>query len=151
MRSSRLVAVLTLAVIGALALPGLGTAAPTILTATLTGENEVNGNGDPNQGDLDGDGTAEITLKQRRGKVCFDIAVTNIQLPAQAAHIHQGPAGQNGPIKVTLTPPGADGHSSGCVRTGRALIRMIKANPSDYYVNVHTGDFPNGALRGQLA
>jgi hypothetical protein len=24
------------------------------------------------------------------------------------------------------------------------------ANPAAYYVNVHTGDFPNGAARGQL-
>ena len=27
----------------------------------------------------------------------------------------------------------------------------ILANPGDYYVTVHTGEFPDGAIRGQLA
>ena len=26
----------------------------------------------------------------------------------------------------------------------------ILANPASYYVNVHTGEFPDGAIRGQL-
>ena len=28
---------------------------------------------------------------------------------------------------------------------------MINRNPSAFYVNVHNGDFPNGAVRGQLS
>jgi hypothetical protein len=30
-------------------------------------------------------------------------------------------------------------------------LKAIRQNPSAYYVNVHTTEFPNGALRGQLA
>jgi hypothetical protein len=30
------------------------------------------------------------------------------------------------------------------------LLGQIFANPSGYYVNIHTGDFPNGAAGGQL-
>jgi len=30
------------------------------------------------------------------------------------------------------------------------VLKEIMGNPSAYYVNVHTAEFPNGALRGQL-
>jgi hypothetical protein len=32
----------------------------------------------------------------------------------------------------------------------RSLIKAILTYPQDYYVNVHTTDFPDGADRGQL-
>jgi CHRD domain len=32
----------------------------------------------------------------------------------------------------------------------KPLLRDIRRNPGDYYVNVHNGDFPGGAVRGQL-
>jgi hypothetical protein len=40
--------------------------------------------------------------------------------------------------------------SGGCVSAARDLIKTIRMNPSNYYVNVHTTDFPDGAIRGQL-
>ena len=115
------------------------------LDTTLTGAAEVPGPGDP-----DGSGTAHITLNQGQGEVCFELTVQDIA-PATAAHIHRGTADVAGPVVVGLAPP-TDGSSSGCV-TGvdRDLIKAIRQNPSDYYVNVHNADFPPGALRGQLS
>jgi hypothetical protein len=115
------------------------------LTATLTGAAEVPGPGDPN-----GTGTATLKLNQGRGKVCFVLTASNITLPATGAHIHVGAAGVAGGIVVPLTPPDASGISGGCVDAPRATIKAIKKNPSGYYVNVHTSDFPAGAIRGQL-
>jgi hypothetical protein len=121
------------------------------LSATLTGEAEVNAAGVPNQGDLDGIGTANITLNQGQGEICFEITVSGITLPAAAAHIHVAPVTSPGPIVVPLSAPNASGVSSGCVNVDRDLIKAIRQNPEAYYVNVHNADFPAGALRGQLS
>jgi hypothetical protein len=119
----------------------------TTLEATLRGSSEVPGPGDPN-----GTGTAEITLNPGLGLVCFEISVSAIMLPATAAHIHSGAAGVAGPVVVTLAPPGSGGTSSGCVSgLTSALVSAIVTSPSSYYVNVHTTDYPAGAVRGQLS
>jgi CHRD domain len=115
------------------------------LTATLTGAAEV-----PGPGDTNGTGTATLKLNQGRGKVCFVLTARNITLPATGAHIHVGAAGIAGDVVVPLTPPDASGVSAGCVTATRATIKAIKKNPSLYYVNIHTSDFPAGAIRGQL-
>lgn len=42
--------------------------------------------------------------------------------------------------------------ASGCTTiTVAGLAQAIATNPSQYYVNVHTSDFPNGAARAQLS
>jgi CHRD domain len=116
------------------------------LTATMTGAAEAPGPADP-----DGTGTATIRLRSGQGQVCFTMTVQNITLPAAASHIHKAPVGQPGPIVVPLKAPGADGSSSGCVTANRTLVGQILQTPADYYVNVHTTDFPAGAIRGQLS
>lgn len=119
------------------------------LDATLTGAAEV-----PNPGDPNGTGTAEITLNEDDREICWDITVADITLPATAAHIHVGAAGVPGGVVVTLSAPGAGGTAEGCssdpVEVTDAIIDAIIANPAGYYVNVHTTDFPGGAVRGQL-
>ena len=116
-----------------------------VLTTTLTGAAEVPGPGDP-----DGRGTATIRLNQGQGTVCFYVTVSNITLPATGAHIHVGASNVAGPVVVGLTPPDATGTSAGCVSASRELIAAIRKNPSSYYVNIHTTDYPAGAIRGQL-
>ena len=120
-------------------------------TTTLTGEAEVNAEGVPNQGDLDGIGTATITLNYGQGTVCWEITVSGITLPATAAHIHEGAVGVKGPVDVTLSAPDATGFAEGCTSVSREEIKEIIQHPEEYYVNVHNADFPDGALRGQLS
>jgi glucose/arabinose dehydrogenase len=117
------------------------------LTATLTGAAEVPGPGDP-----DGSGAAVVTIHEADGEICYAINVANITLPAAAAHIHVGAADVAGGVVVPLAPPDELGASAACVSAvDPALIQAILADPSGYYVNVHTSDFPDGAVRGQLS
>jgi len=138
------IAFITAAVIGGLAAAQEREQGGRRLTATLTGAAEVPGPGDP-----DGGGTAVITLNQGQKEVCFELTVSNIA-PATAAHIHSGAAGVAGPVVVTLTPP-TEGSSKGCVSAGADLIKDIRQNPGNFYINVHNADFPDGAVRGQLS
>lgn len=119
------------------------------LQTTLTGEAEVTAAGVPNQGDLDGTGTATVTVNPGQGRICYTIEVAGI-VAATAAHIHEAPPTTNGPVVVTLAAP-SDGDSSGCADVDKALALEILKDPGDYYVNVHNAEFPAGALRGQLA
>jgi hypothetical protein len=109
------------------------------LTATLTGEAEVPGPGDP-----DGTGSARVTVNPGTGQLCYTITVRNIE-PARAAHIHEGSEDEAGPVKVNLMAP-----TSGCTTISRELALEILRDPADYYVNVHNAPFPGGAVRGQL-
>ena len=121
-------------------------AEPVALAATLSGEDEVPGPGDP-----DGSGAAMVLLDQAQSEVCHLIVVRDILLPATGAHIHVGAAGVAGDIVVPLEAPGEDGASASCVSdVDPDLIAAIVADPAGYYVNVHTTDFPAGAIRGQL-
>jgi hypothetical protein len=117
-------------------------------STVLSGEAEVTNEGVPNQGDLDCDGSATITVNPGQEQLCFELSVTGIA-PATLAHVHEGAADTNGPVVVTLVPP-TSGFSSGCTFVSRDVARDIINNPADYYVNVHNVDFPGGALRGQL-
>jgi hypothetical protein len=100
-------------------------------------------------GDPVGTGTATARLRAGQGQVCYQLAAKNLP-PAVAAHIHRGGTEVAGPVVVPLTTPNAVGVSSGCASAARTLVKAILANPASFYVNVHTSEFPAGAIRGQL-
>jgi len=120
-------------------------AASVHLKASMTGTEEVP------PGDPDGTGKSNVSLNTENNSVCFSTVVTNIALPAAAAHIHVGEAGVAGAIVIPLTPPDEFGNAGGCVsNVDPALVQAIIAEPSNYYVNVHNAEFQSGAVRGQL-
>jgi hypothetical protein len=110
---------------------------------TLTGAAERPGPGDP-----DGAGTASLTLNPGQAEVCYEYSVTGLA-PLAAAHIHVAPVTSPGPVVIPLPPTSATG-GSGCVSASRDLLIEIIQNPENYYFNVHTAEFPAGALRAQL-
>jgi hypothetical protein len=92
-----------------------------------------------------GHGIVNVAVKAN-GQVCWTFTVTGID-KATAAHIHKGRAGVAGPIVV---PFGGTYKPKGCTTPSKATLAAIEASPNDYYVNVHTAKYPNGAVRGQL-
>ena len=121
-------------------------AAGSTVKAKLSGKDEV-----PGPGDDDGSGDAELKLKKKKKLVCFNISFADIQNPV-AGHIHQGTKKVAGPIVVTLfeNAAGAPSPVADCVGAKKKLIKKIKNDPNGWYVNLHTPDFPAGAIRGQL-
>jgi hypothetical protein len=99
-------------------------------------------------GDPVATGTATIRLRTD-GRVCYQLAAKNLP-KAVAAHIHKGKAGVSGNVVVPLKTPNAAGNAKGCTKAKKALVRSMIKSPRGFYVNVHTGEFPNGAIRGQL-
>lgn len=123
-----------------------GTTAPATVTlkAVLSGEAEV-----PGPGDGDGTGTAELEIDLGRKEICYELTVENVD-SVTAAHIHAGQGGQAGDVVVTLVAP-VDGSSDGCVPTEAGFEQLLAEAPEDYYINVHSEEYPDGAVRGQLA
>jgi hypothetical protein len=140
MRRPTLLAALVLALVLIAAVPVV--AAPhASLEASLTGENEVPGPGDPN-------GRGEADVKVHKAKVCYELEVERIK-PATAAHIHRGGPNVAGDIVVELKAP-TDGSSEGCKAISKQLSKNLREHPWRYYVNVHNDPYPDGAIRGQL-
>jgi hypothetical protein len=136
----------------ALAVPALSAAGDNKavqLEAKLKGNNEV-----PGPGSNKGKGDIDISVKAPKQKLCFNFEVSGLD-PMFAGHIHKGGPDVAGPIKVTLFEddqglPG-DGNYEGCVKKIRKkLVEKIATKPEKFYVNLHTGDYPDGAIRGQL-
>jgi hypothetical protein len=140
MRRPTLLAALVLALLLIAAVPVVAAQRAT-LEASLTGQKEVPGPGDPN-------GRGEADVKVYKAKVCYELEVERIK-PATAAHIHRGAPSVAGPIVVELKAP-TDGSSEGCKAISRQLSKKLREHPSHYYVNVHNDPYPDGAIRGQL-
>jgi hypothetical protein len=110
---------------------------------SLNGSTEVPGPGDPIA-----TGDALLLLGTVSNEVCVDeLVINDLESPATAMHIHSGAAGVAGPIVVDLSP-GLDGQY--CTTVTAELMAELITDPGCYYLNIHNGDFPAGAIRGQL-
>ena len=125
-----------------LAMP-TASAAETTLKAALSGSEEV-----PTPGDPDGKGTATVVLDDAKNTVCYEVTYENIGQPT-AAHIHAGSKGVAGPPTIDLKIK-TNGNKA-CVPADPTALKAVRDNPSGHYFNIHTGDYGNGAIRGQLA
>ncbi|MFD7706479.1 CHRD domain-containing protein [Streptomyces sp. NPDC059786] len=122
-----------------------------IFAAALRGANEVPVAGGPAVGDKDG---AALEFVEVRGdKVSVAVTWRGTGKPTML-HIHQGARGSNGGVKVDFTGllTRAKGHSvRGTVKVeDAALLGKLKSDPGAFYANLHTTEFPGGAVRGQL-
>jgi hypothetical protein len=112
--------------------------------STLTGWNELpHGAGDRNAG-----GTAVFELDPHN-QLCYVLSTYNISGRITAAHIHLGNNTKEGPIFVTLAAP-SFGEVHTCQQVTTRVAGALNEEPTNFYVNVHSSDYPDGAIRGQL-
>jgi hypothetical protein len=148
--------VAAIAAVAIVALPASGTAPQgSAFFAIMDGEHEIP------DADPDGYGTFSGGFRELAGpntSFCWALTVFRIGTPNNA-HIHQGgPNTASGPIRIPLNPlptSGLSGRSANCQNVpdtvANAIKQSVAANPTaGYYINVHTAQFPGGAVRGQL-
>jgi hypothetical protein len=102
-------------------------------------------------GDPDAVARMNLVLIPALDRVCFVTKWATIDGTVVAAHIHVAAAGVPGPVVVPLfsgTFAGTD-RTRDCV-SANGLTGAIAADPSAYYVNIHSTTFPAGAVRAQL-
>lgn len=147
-------------------------AATLIFTTTLSSANEVPVNTSP------GTGSVTVTVDTVANTIAFNVAFSGLLGPTTAAHVHCcTPAGANAGVAVgpgtlprfplgitsgtfvnafslldasTYTPAFVTTFGGGTVGGARdAIIARMTAGQT--YFNIHTGQFPGGEIRGQLA
>lgn len=86
------------------------------------------------------------------GTVEYTLVANNLPGTITNAHIHVAPEGVAGPVVQGLSP--TPGEENGVIKQGSftnpALLAAIRANPQNYYVNVHSSVCPAGVIRGQF-
>ncbi len=108
-----------------------------------------------------------VALRVNNSRIEFDLQVDPLPATAvTAAHIHVGSPSENGPVIFSLHQTGIDapfdGRRSGTLESFHLQARPERGISSfaaavsailsgNAYVNVHTGAFPAGEIRGQLS
>ncbi len=118
--------------------------------SVLSGADEVPVEGGPAVGDEDG--RALALMRIQGDQVSYAFTFTGVGTPT-LAHLHKGVKGVNGDVKIpffTKKLPDGEKFAYGTVTVkDRELLEGIKANPQNWYFNLHTAEFPGGAVRGQ--
>ena len=117
------------------------------LIALARGDQEV-----PDRGDPDGAGTGFVTVQGK--ELRFGMTWTGIAPPTNA-HLHAGHAGVAGDVAVGFFAalPGLPSTLfavAGTVPVEPDVAAQIDHDPTAHYLNIHTSEFPKGAIRGQL-
>jgi hypothetical protein len=91
-------------------------------------------------------------VDESTGTVHYKIVANNIPGNTTASHIHLAPKGVAGGVVQPLpfTPGAEQGVVGEGTFTNPALLAAIRANPQNYYVNLHSTVCGPGVIRGQL-
>ena len=128
----------------------LATIATGCATAPLTPAYCADLKGAGSQSDaLDPAATGSARLELGGASIRFHIRAANLG-KCVATHLHQGGVGVNGPMAIELNPGFTGEALDGSIPVDSDLSARILANPSHFYVKLHSLKFPGGAIRGQL-
>lgn len=108
-----------------------------------------------------GTGTASVVLSPDRQSISYSLTFLNLtsNISAAGGHFHVGARGVNGGLVNTIVPPNAWGAGSvngvwsmsdgGAEQLTPAIVDALIAG--DMYINLHTGDYIGGEIRGQIS
>jgi len=125
-------------------------------TASLRGDQEVPPSGSAAKG--------WAWFKPNSDSLWYKINVTGLDTVMEV-HMHMGKSGQNGDPTVMLFHSGPTGRINGTLiqgnftaaelygpMSGKTISYLLdKMKNGETYVNIHTGSFPNGEIRGQIS
>jgi hypothetical protein len=98
----------------------------------------------------DATGLATFNLSKNGEEVNYFVVVEGLTGPIQMAHLHNAPAGVDGPVIVNLMS-GIEGNVISGSFDPTEFDGLLEAmSAGEIYINVHTEEFPAGEIRGQL-
>jgi hypothetical protein len=124
-------------------------------TSQLSAKEEV-----PPTVQSNGTGTASVVLSPDRQSILYSLTYLNISstLTSAGGHFHKGARGINGGLVKVIVPPNSPGELtvSGVWSTSDSdmpltpdIVDLFVAG--DIYINLHTGDYIGGEIRGQVS
>jgi hypothetical protein len=113
-------------------------------STTLSGANEVP------PVPSSGVGTAELRLDTTTRDFTYTIRFSGLTAALSASHFH-GPVGRGGNASILVPiplPNAREGMLSGTVTLNEGQMAQVLAG--QWYINLHTPNFPTGEIRGQI-
>ena len=98
-----------------------------------------------------GNGDCRITLNAAETQVSVTCNYRNLTSGAVGAHIHDnGPVGVSGPIRFDFNYTGGTTGTIGPLTFSTTPAQIADLRSNKWYVNIHTSNFTNGEIRGQI-
>ncbi|MGH3823332.1 MAG: CHRD domain-containing protein [Pseudonocardiaceae bacterium] len=115
----------------------------------------------PGGGDSDGQGYVRLDLDPEHETACFVTKWRRVNGAVTAFRLHAGHRGSVGPRRIDFFNgkhfDGRQNTVTGCVHvdgspgmSSREKIEAVIRNPSGFYLSLHSTEFEDGAIRGQL-
>jgi hypothetical protein len=112
------------------------------LLAFMIGESVV-----PEPGDFEGGAFAFMLGTDDPEELCAFVGHFGLTSPPTGMHIHDGAEGEVGDVVLELPVPERE-EQAFCVTD--EVVPDLFAGEVEHYIQIHTEDFPDGAVRGQL-
>ena len=91
-----------------------------------------------------------LVLTADRKQLLYEVHVSGLSGDPTAMHLHMAPRGQSGNILIGLDTP-TNGQAVGCVSGLKSTDVAALLDPNQVlYLNIHTKNFGNGEIRGQV-
>lgn len=98
-----------------------------------------------------GSGIGYTTVNSHTGSIVVNLMTKDLTSAADAAHIHEAPMGENGPVILGLEQNATDMDQWSAPADSMLDSDGLDAFFADnLYFNVHTGNNPSGEVRGQI-